>query len=488
MTGRHIHRPRGPWRGPRFQVSWLIWPFLVVVACRSTPALEHGSGSVGASRGACSQGLDPAEGCALEMALTEHVGDRPIDARIRALQARARGSMVLAADLERLGWAHIARARELGDAGSYNMAGLCARAIEEHAPGNHGGMLLAGHVLHSLHRFSEAETMAQRLVSERGLSFDYGLLGDVLIDRGQVDAGIEAYQRMVEMRPDAHAYARAAHARYLRGDPRGAAEAMGMAARAVSARNHETFAWTWAHLARYQLQLGEVDAALSAAQRALEVSPGSRYALLEKARALVAQGSLAAALAPLRKAAADAPHPNVLWLFADVLEDTGLVVEAAGVRHRIEGRGEGEDPRSLVLYLASRGRSLERARRLIEREFQQRQDIYTHEARAWLQSALGQHRAALESARLSLAEGTADPRLWYHAGAVAARADEPELALTWLRSAAPLAHTLLPSQQQRLHRLLMQLAQLDRRHRLHSKAQDVEQHASSFIAEKGDTQ
>ena len=69
-------------------------------------------------------------------------------------------------------------------------------------------MLLRGHVLQNLHRFKEAEPLARELVARRGSPFDHGLLGDLLMEQGKLDAAIQSYQAMVDLKPDPQAYAR----------------------------------------------------------------------------------------------------------------------------------------------------------------------------------------------------------------------------------------------------------------------------------------
>ena len=119
------------------------------------------------------------------------------------------------------------------DAGYYKLAEQCALAIAESEPQSDAALLLRGHVLDSLHRFHEAETLARQLVARRGQGFDYGLLGDALMEQGRLTEAVAAYQHMMSLRPDLHAYARAAHVRWLTGDLDGAIEAMGLAVSAA---------------------------------------------------------------------------------------------------------------------------------------------------------------------------------------------------------------------------------------------------------------
>src|SRR4029078_3555825 len=87
---------------------------------------------------------------------------------------------------ERLGWAFVAKARESFDPGFYKLAEQCAHSIEKRNPQSQDAMLLRAHVLQNLHRFKESEALARRLVRQRGLSFDYGLLGDALMEQGKL--------------------------------------------------------------------------------------------------------------------------------------------------------------------------------------------------------------------------------------------------------------------------------------------------------------
>jgi len=259
---------------------------------------------------------------------------------------------------------------------------------------------------------------------------------------------------MMNLKPDAHAYARAAHVRYLRGDVTGALSAMELSARSSTPRNRETFAWVWSKLSLYQLQLGERSAASESVRRALFVMGDSVHALRAEAQTLLYAGELERALVPLRKAARERPHPELLWMLADTLDALHRAPEAEAVRRQLVATGEREDPRTLALYLSARGESLARSDTLLSAELRERRDIYTLEALACLQAARGDHAAALVSARAALAHGTNDPRLLYHAGIVARKAGAREESEAWLRRAGAVSRMLLPSQRAHLSALL----------------------------------
>src|SRR4029077_10488952 len=158
----------------------------------------------------------------LGLVLTPQTGDSRTDKEISRLQQQIRNGRNLQPGLEQLGWAFVTKARESFDPGFYKLAEQCARCIEKRNPQSQEAMLLRAHVLQNVHRFKESETLARRLVQQRGLSFDYGLLGDALMEQGKLGDAVEAYQQMMNLKPDLRAYARAAHMRWLKGDLAGA--------------------------------------------------------------------------------------------------------------------------------------------------------------------------------------------------------------------------------------------------------------------------
>src|SRR5215467_2142511 len=197
----------------------------------------------------------------LGLVLTPQTGESRTDKEISQLQQRIRKGSNVELWLDRLGWAFVAKARESFDPGFYKLAEQCVRSIEKRNPRSQEAMLLRAHVLQNLHRFKEAETLARHLVQQRGLSFDYGLLGDALMEQGKLNAAVQAYQQMMNLKPDLRAYARAAHMRWLKGDLKGAIEAMQLAVSAASPSDAESAAWVNTRLAFYELQAGRVDEA-----------------------------------------------------------------------------------------------------------------------------------------------------------------------------------------------------------------------------------
>src|SRR5437867_9731746 len=122
----------------------------------------------------------------LAWVLAPHDGEGRLDSDIRQCQARVRAGTNPEAALERLGWLFVAKARESFDPGFYRLAEQCALCLDSRRPGSLEAMLLRGHALQNQHRFKEAETLARELVRRRAQPFDYGLLGDALMEQGQL--------------------------------------------------------------------------------------------------------------------------------------------------------------------------------------------------------------------------------------------------------------------------------------------------------------
>ena len=145
-------------------------------------------------------------------------GDAARDAAISRAQLDAGSPAHDRAALERLGYLYVARARVSNNPGDYTLAEKAAACLEARYPDEAAALLLRGHVLHQLHRFSEAEQLARALVARRTVVLDYGLLGDALMEQGRLTEAATAYQKMLDLKPFYQSYTRAAHVRWLRGD------------------------------------------------------------------------------------------------------------------------------------------------------------------------------------------------------------------------------------------------------------------------------
>jgi tetratricopeptide (TPR) repeat protein len=372
------------------------------------------------------------------------------DDAIARLQQAARNAARPVPYLERLGWAFVAKARSSEDPGLYLLAEQCVLCIESKEPHSPEALLLRGHVLHSMHRFAEAEALARQLVERRGTWLDHALLGDLLLERGALAEAVEEYQRMMDEKPGPAAYSRAAHVRWLMGDLAGAIRLMSMAARAVRGGAPESAAWMHVRLALYALQAGDTTAAVALADEASALQPNYAPALFARGRALLAQNRMAEAAEAFEQATALHPLPENLWALADVLRANGRHDAASKVEARLRKSGASEDPRTFSLYLATRGEEPDIATSLAWREIEARPDIFSHDALAWSLAAAGRLDEAHNHMARALAHGTQDARLFLHAAVIANRLGNVEEAQLWAERATALQHMLLPSEREQL--------------------------------------
>jgi tetratricopeptide (TPR) repeat protein len=386
----------------------------------------------------------------LALLLAVQTGDSRIDKEISRLQQQIRSRRNLQPGLEQLGWAFVAKARESFDPGFYKLAEQCARCIEKQNPQSQEAMLLRAHVLENLHRFKESETLARRLVQQRGLSFEYGLLGDALMEQGKLSDAVEAYQRMMNLKPDLRAYARAAHMRWLKGDLAGAIEAMQLAVSAASPSDAESAAWVNTRLAFYEFQAGRVDVAEQRCAFALSLQNNYAPTLLLRGKMLLARNRLREAVDALRSAAKLNPLPEYQWTLAEALRATGRENEASGIEAELRKHGASSDPRTLALFFATRHENPGTALRLARTELDSRSDVFTHDALAWSLAAAGNLAEAYNEIQRALAEGTEDARLFFHAAVIASKAGYEADAERWLRKASELSQLLLPSERNEL--------------------------------------
>jgi tetratricopeptide (TPR) repeat protein len=388
---------------------------------------------------------DAPDSCAL--VLVPPRGQNKIDQEIIRYQGKVKAEQNAFQSLELLGWLYVAKARASFDPGYYKLAEQCAYCLDSRQPHCAEALLLRGHVLQNLHRFKEAEPLARELVAKRGRSFDYGLLGDVLMEQGQLDPAAEAYQKMVDIKPDLEAYARIAHYRWLKGDLAAATELMQLAVSAASPNAPESAAWVNTRLASLQFQTGNLTAANEMCAAALDYQKDYAPALLLRGRLLLADGKTIAAIENLTRAEILNPLPEYQWVLAEALHAADRDEAAGVVESRLDQYGASADPRTYALYLATQGKGSATAVALAQNELAARADVFTHDALAWAFAAAGRPREAYQEIQKALAEGTQDARLLFHATIISSQAGHAEEAAQWFGKTAGMLPLLLPSEQ-----------------------------------------
>jgi tetratricopeptide (TPR) repeat protein len=383
-----------------------------------------------------------------EVALLPHEGIEQIDCEIRQIQDDARTATKRGDTIKRLGWAFITKARLSYDPGYYKLAEQCSFCVQSENANDPDAFLLQGHILNSLHKFKEAESVARRLVTVRNEALDHGLLGDVLMEQGRLDEAVVSYQKMINLRPDLQSYTRVANIRWLKGDLQGATEVMQMAVTAGGPREAEPTAWAYTRLGIYELQAGNTEAAAKSAGIALQFAENYAAALLLRGRILLAQGKAVEAIESLQPATTLTSLPEYQWTLAEALRAVGKTQAAEDVESHLISNGAVNDPRTFALYLVSRGQRIQ-------------QDVFTMDAVAWTLKANGRLDEAGDYSERSLKEGTQDARLFYHAGSIAMALGNHSSACELFRRAEQSKQTLMPSERDDLNRQFAALSERD---------------------------
>jgi tetratricopeptide (TPR) repeat protein len=279
------------------------------------------------------------------------------------------------------------------------------------------------------------------------------------MEQGKLSDAVEAYQQMMNLKPDLRAYARAAHMRWLKGDLDGAIEAMQLAVSAASPSDAESAAWVNTRLAFYEFQAGRVNEAEQRCALAISLQGNYPPTLLLQGRILLGQRRFDEAVHVLQNAVKLNPLPEYQWTLAEGLRAAGKENEASDVETQLRQRGASSDPRTLTLYLATQHEFPETALRLARAELNSRSDVFTHDALAWSLAATGKLAEACSEMQRALAEGTQDARLFFHAGIIASQAGHSADAERWLRKASELSRLLLPSERNELQNVVPHAAE-----------------------------
>lgn len=297
----------------------------------------------------------------------------------------------------------------------------------------------------------------------------HGIAGDALIELGRYDEAIEAFQRMVDLRPDLASLSRVSYARELHGDVAGAIRAM---RRAIEAGNPGSEATNWArvHLGHLYFLEGDLAAADGEYAQALAFLPEYVYALGGRARVAAARGDLRGAIRLYTRALEVAPLAEHAIVLHDVYHAAGnargaaqqaeLVRVIAGLQRAAGVDVDLDLARFEIEDAAGSGdrRKVEAALEMARVQYARRpHSIHAADVLSWALYRAGRPAEALPYARQALRLGTKDPVLLYHAGAVAAAAGEPAEARRYLEAALARNTAFHPRAAPEAQRLLAQL-------------------------------
>jgi tetratricopeptide (TPR) repeat protein len=313
------------------------------------------------------------------------------------------------------------QARVSGAAGPAFRAEKALKQVLHDEPRTYDARRMLGAVYLSQHRFREAIREAERASAERPTDdWNYGVMGDGHLELGEYEQAFSAFQKMMDLRPTAGAYARAAYALELRGRLEAALEAMTLSTDATPPGDRESIAWHHAQLGDLYRQLGRPEEAALEYAWADYSFPGHPFAERGLAELLEARGDLAGAVTKFEALMTRSPSPDLAAKLGDLYARAGRDGDASRAYALAEAgwRFDAPHPAQLARFLADHGRKLEEAVALAERTQADRHDIFTEDALAWCYFKSGRFTEAAAAIARAQRTGTRDRTILSHAAAI----------------------------------------------------------------------
>jgi tetratricopeptide (TPR) repeat protein len=346
------------------------------------------------------------------------------DQRITTTQARLKETPAEVGLLNDLAGAYLQKMRETADGGYLERADQIVARILAADPTNFEARRRQTEIQMQRHNFRKVVALATDLTRDRANNAAvWGMLGDACMEMGDYDRAADAYQTIVDLRPDLASYNRVAFYWFVTGDAEGAIDIMRRAIRSGSAEP-ENLAWCLADLGRMLLKTGVQDEAEQAFRQALATFPRYYPAMAGLGRVHAARGEFADAIRLLLAAQAKAPFPEYAGLLAKLYRKTGkadlerrqiALLDVADKLNRAAGETAN---RNLSLAMSDLGHHPDRALELAQAELKVRQDVYTYDALAWALFQNGKLEEAGAGIERALQQNSPEPSFHDHAARI----------------------------------------------------------------------
>ena len=343
-----------------------------------------------------------------------------------------------------LAGAYIQKMRETTDFGYIERAEKLVAHTLAAESSNYEALRLRSEIGLERHHFAEVAGYSREMIRiAPDDAWNWGTLGDALMELGQYDDAADAYQKMMSLRPNQASYNRASYYRWVMGDAEGAIRIMRQAIEAGSPAAENT-AWCLVDLGNLYFKTGRLEQASETFAEALHTFPGYHPAYAGLGRVLAAEGKVNAAIESFQRAQAIVPMPEYAAALVELFERAGKKDEARqqltllDVVDRMVTANNEKTNRNLALVFADQGRKLDRALELAQAEFDVRGDVYTYDALAWVLSKNGRYAEAEQAARKALRFDTPEPAFYFHAGMIASALGKKDEAVKNLTRALEL--------------------------------------------------
>ena len=348
------------------------------------------------------------------------------DADLTFYDSRLRRDPTSAFDLAQLASLHLQRGRERGDPEDVVRAeALARRSLAHRDTRNARGYTTLVSALMTQHRFTEARTVAQRLVALDSTSVSaQAILAEIEMELGHYDVARRRFGVLYRSRADLAVAPRLARWLELQGQIEEARRLLTAAldtARARPKLPSEQVAWFHLRIGDLELRGGHVGTAERAFRAGLAIAPDDARLLSAMARVQVARGRWTDAVRYGERAIAIAPDPATLGLIGDAytaLGDSGEAEQYVRAMEAVTLAQPGGFHRAWSLFLLDHDRRVLEVLAQVREEIATRQDIYGWDLLAWAFHRSGRNREALPAMAKAMRLQTNDAMLFYHRGMI----------------------------------------------------------------------
>ena len=379
-----------------------------------------------------------------ERSLTDQTAGMTTDQQIAFYQKQAAGKPSNAHFQNLLASAYIQKVRESTDFSYLERASSIVERVLSSDSGNYEAMRLRSEIELERHGFKQVVEYSEGLTALAPEDpWNWGTLGDALMELGRYDGAFKAYQKMLAIRANQASYNRMAYYQFVSGNAKEAIGLMNLAVRAGGPAPENT-AWCLVELGGMYFKTGQLDLAEQSYQQAVTLFAGYHSANASLGRVKAARGKLLEAIELYKRAQASVPLPDyaaalhVLYLLTHKPAEAKKQIELIDLVDQLALLSGEKTNRNQAVIYADQGRRLDRALELVHEELKVRQDVYTHDALAWVLYKLKRYNDAQEAMDRALKVGTPEPGFYYHAGMIAAAVGRKQDAAKHLQHALAL--------------------------------------------------
>jgi tetratricopeptide (TPR) repeat protein len=334
---------------------------------------------------------------------------------------------------------YLQRVRETGSYEWLRRAGQAARRslASVRAEQNATGLFMQARVEYESHHFAAARDRALTLTKiEPGKSRAFALLGDALLELGDLDLAAAAYEEMQKRKGNAvETEMRLARLDLMRGAADSARkhfEKAVEAARDLSPPQPEMVAWSLVQLGQLAFNTGQWDAAEKHFQSAIAELPGDSGALEHLGELRAAQEKYDEAILLYEKVIARIPRPEFWQAMGDVYAAMSKPAAAATWHARardayLKNTQEGNSHyfHHLAGFFSDTEENPGEALRWARKDLELRHTVAAKDALAWGLYRAGEFESAANAAREMLTSGSKDAHILFHAGMIFLAACDP---------------------------------------------------------------